>query len=70
MLHKENIPNSDVKDNQMLHKENIPNSDVKDIASNRTGYCHVSKTFLGHDDTGYKIRYTGSCCQDGQPHDL
>ena len=54
----------------MLHKENIPNSDVKDIASNRTGYCHVSKTFLGHDDTGYKIRYTGSCCQDGQPHDL
>ena len=55
---------------QMLHKENIPNSDVKDIASNRTGYRHVSETFLGHDDTGYKIRYTGSCCQDGQPHDL
>lgn len=54
----------------MLHKENIPNSDVKDIASNRTGYRHVSETFLGHDDTGYKIRYTGSCCQDGQPHDL
>lgn len=53
-----------------LLKDRLPYGDVKDVASHRAGDGHVAQTFTSHNHAGDEVWDGGSCCEDGQAHDL
>jgi len=54
----------------LIAKFDLPNGDVKDVTADRTGDGHVTKAFLGHDDTGNEVGDTGAGGKNREAHDL